>query len=821
MEDLAPLPSFPTSLGSYQYGDGEPIKTLHELRLMMFEGAVCDKPGWCAKLEQPDVVARWRAELRSTGRGRLALSDDEFEFCMEELRWRARTWCGISKPGGVEGVFASDDLLPLEALLAQQLREAAARMERRQEARGEVDWHPGSDEQVRDLVHPSLYCYRCGGTREVVAPLLREVGAPWGHLTRHIGSGSVRSQSQAAAEATRQGGLEAARRASTRRPVEPPMESKHGLVWLPSEFAISKEGRVTIQSYINNCDPKQFPDLYAAIGSVFERLVPLLEDVLTVSACSDRANWADALAAERERQQAASKRAREVAARAKASADGPEVSAATVAAAATAAREDGGGAELRLPDLNTVGRVSVGHKRACIKLPEGLEVPRYLRQRGGGDSVSHPPYNCPIWIDHQNKLTDGGCHDEEYWYDEDTGEEHLRTAQNPGPAPPRLVTPSTPPATDFVPPQPAPSRLQVRLRGRTLQVITKLSTIRLTPDKPRYNGGAWHVEGMVDESIVATGIYYFDQDNVTESSLAFRAAVSEPNYAQNDTFGVAEVFGFSDEDSLNQPRGLCATLAGRCLAWPNTLQHQVQPFQLRDTGKTGHRSILCFFVVDPNRRIRSSATCPPQQSDWLQRELVNMPNFFRLPREVLNLIMHMVQTPPPPPPVEFPSLTVTESTLARDYVCCVAGIERREFQPSSMGGTECLQDGTTVADLLQQLFPAREDVQNAKSRRGAFSLRRRVTSHFQASLTQSQQKLLTDAVAKVAETLWFDPLRDRLEQPDSRDVRSELERQNLLAALLMKTDADKCRDLLMDERGRKAKDWIGESFERPFSLCEH
>ena len=49
------------------------------------------------------------------------------------------------------------------------------------------------------------------------------------------------------------------------------------------------------------------------------------------------------------------------------------------------------------------------------------------------------------------------------------------------------------------------------LRGRKLQVITKIASIHLTPEKPRYGGGAWHVEGMVDESIVASAITYLDE----------------------------------------------------------------------------------------------------------------------------------------------------------------------------------------------------------------------------------------------------------------------------------------------------------------------
>ena len=36
---------------------------------------------------------------------------------------------------------------------------------------------------------------------------------------------------------------------------------------------------------------------------------------------------------------------------------------------------------------------------------------------------------------------------------------------------------------------------QLSLKGRTLQVIVKLANIILTPDKPCYSGGKWHVEG--------------------------------------------------------------------------------------------------------------------------------------------------------------------------------------------------------------------------------------------------------------------------------------------------------------------------------------
>lgn len=57
---------------------------------------------------------------------------------------------------------------------------------------------------------------------------------------------------------------------------------------------------------------------------------------------------------------------------------------------------------------------------------------------------------------------------------------------------------------------------------------------------------------------------------------------------------------------------------GRIITFPNTLQHRVSPFTLADPAKPGHRKILALFLVDPHRRIISSANVPPQRDDWLR-----------------------------------------------------------------------------------------------------------------------------------------------------------------------------------------------------------
>ncbi|MFJ5136488.1 DUF4246 domain-containing protein [Streptomyces sp. NPDC088707] len=173
--------------------------------------------------------------------------------------------------------------------------------------------------------------------------------------------------------------------------------------------------------------------------------------------------------------------------------------------------------------------------------------------------------------------------------------------------------PVVPDAPAFTAPEVPDASARVDLRGRGLQVIVKLATIHLTPEKPEYAGGSWHVEGMMNERIVSTGIYYWDSENITESRLGFRAALDDPEYEQNDDNGMRDVYGLEDEDALNQVLGSASTPAGRCLAFPNVLQHRVGSFRLADPTRAGHRKILAFFLVDPSERIVSTSDVPPQQ----------------------------------------------------------------------------------------------------------------------------------------------------------------------------------------------------------------
>jgi hypothetical protein len=92
---------------------------------------------------------------------------------------------------------------------------------------------------------------------------------------------------------------------------------------------------------------------------------------------------------------------------------------------------------------------------------------------------------------------------------------------------------------------------------------------------------------------------------------------------------------------LVQDIGDVVTKAHRCVAFPNLYQHQVQPFDLEDRTRPGHRKILVFFLVDPTQRVPSATEVAPQQREWVAEAMHSAGAnsvFARLPVEILTMI---------------------------------------------------------------------------------------------------------------------------------------------------------------------------------------
>ncbi|EFC42928.1 predicted protein [Naegleria gruberi] len=80
-----------------------------------------------------------------------------------------------------------------------------------------------------------------------------------------------------------------------------------------------------------------------------------------------------------------------------------------------------------------------------------------------------------------------------------------------------------------------------KLNEKKVQVIIKAANVIVTPEQGFYPGGTWHTEGD-SENILATGIYYYECENVKESVLEFRASLDEENFYDIEQDGVEQAW---------------------------------------------------------------------------------------------------------------------------------------------------------------------------------------------------------------------------------------------------------------------------------------
>lgn len=153
------------------------------------------------------------------------------------------------------------------------------------------------------------------------------------------------------------------------------------------------------------------------------------------------------------------------------------------------------------------------------------------------------------------------------------------------------------------------------LKNKQLQIIIKIGEIFLRPNE-NYPGGNWHVEGMINERIVATGIYYYDIDNIENSRLSFRQSVDEQEiimeYPQDRSKVAEYIYGFKNEKNFAQPLPNIKALNDRLLVFPNIYQHKIESFGLENKTQSGTRKTIVFFLVDPDTEIISTSMIPQQ-----------------------------------------------------------------------------------------------------------------------------------------------------------------------------------------------------------------
>ncbi|KAL2862716.1 DUF4246 domain-containing protein [Aspergillus lucknowensis] len=505
--------------------------------MLRFMESITDKPDWDEKVFREDIASKWRDEMANSGKD---VSPQMINWIIKELQWKAGEYQEL---GYIEcfdpGVIKSDIAIPSD--LQQALKDAVRPLE--DIPPEDKDYHPNSNMQVVDLVHPSLFPVIYGRTRIIADTVLG-----LNDCFESIGRGDF-SKLPCISGADPPADLVLAHETYLEEDLE---GYSRRFQWLPCDVKLTSDGECHIASYINNLHPEQHRGLYHIIDKILTRTIPLWNRSLREKL--DNHSW-------------------------------------------------------RLP------YVEVKYGETLEPEPDEAVIPK-----------------------------------NEYWEAPQRWRASFPIVQpEPG-----NFSPSEEPSGGW-------PDLQKQFAKTGLQVIVKLANIELTPERPEYGGGSWHVEGQLNERIYATAIYYYNSDNITENTLSFchcadhEYVETKVSYEQGKHTFLPAIFGFGLElvdydynSFIAQELGGVSYQEGRLLTFPNTLQHCVSPFSLVDRSKPGHRKILALFLIDPNRRVISSANVPPQKEDWFVawQNSVKQVLTPRLPRELQDIIHNDIDFKP-------------------------------------------------------------------------------------------------------------------------------------------------------------------------------
>eukprot|EP00039_Didymoeca_costata_P005367 m.80965 g.80965 ORF g.80965 m.80965 type:complete len:842 (-) comp12786_c0_seq2:90-2615(-) len=531
-------------IGTEKHRYTNPPKGTIEKILDKVSELIRQKPNWETKIEDGNITKKWLKEVKPVVKQVVKnqnynFKQNDMDYILAELKFKAEEMKDEKfRHSPVNGVYEADNLFPGD--VTEKLAEGVKKLES-----GAVDWHPGSNELVRDLVHPSLYCYvstKCSNPPDEFNPTEKSKNS---RFMMEVVKRKCNAPTEKSMEFLNQFSLNP-------KFSEDPTPL---FQWLPSDFQIDANGKVAVKSHINSLPKSKHKEMYRVLEKMVEHLVPMLERVLS--------------------------------------------------------------------DMAT----------------------RYIYTRKFSGPIISPEWEWEEfedWIKREKKKISKKIklEDDETWSENDDANELYDETKKlvKGPKCPEKYTP---PMKEM--------RVPFSLKNRTLQIIVKFANIHLTPEKPKYSGGSWHIEGAPQESIVASVIYYHDMSNITESKLSFRSPIDSEDvyYEQNDERGVQLAYDFELDDDrqakLSEPIGSIIAKKDRVVVFPNLLQHQVQPFELEDKSKPGYRKIMALFIVDPLTPILSTKHTGYLQHELFSEELHTIPPFNTLPFELILKICSFIK----------------------------------------------------------------------------------------------------------------------------------------------------------------------------------
>lgn len=163
---------------------------------------------------------------------------------------------------------------------------------------------------------------------------------------------------------------------------------------------------------------------------------------------------------------------------------------------------------------------------------------------------------------------------------------------------------------------------KIELKNRNLQIITKIVKISLTNKEDLL--GAWHVEGMSHENIVATASYTLEQDDNFDSSIYFKRM-----YSQQEVQSIVSSMPQNPPSELSKllhstlvPLGKVKIKENSLIIFPNSHIHKID---MKTSSKSKQsRTIIVFWLINPNIRITSTKDIKQQNYSLSKAHIIRL-----------------------------------------------------------------------------------------------------------------------------------------------------------------------------------------------------
>ncbi|THC87646.1 hypothetical protein EYZ11_012908 [Aspergillus tanneri] len=233
-----------------------------EVSMMRIMNSITDKPDWDQKIFDEPITTRWRIEVLGSSN---EITPKMMDWVIDELRYKAE----LFQKEGIISAF-DGDIVKSDTAISEELKKALKVAVRPLEniPDEQKDYHPGSNQQVVDLVHPSLFPLVYGRSR-----ILLDGKTGLDDYLSRSGNGEVLAVPPASTTERY------AHR--VRQFLEVPLYSQK-FQWLPCDVKFDpSSNKCHIVSYINNLRPDKHRDLYKVIEEIISQAIPLWNMSLT------------------------------------------------------------------------------------------------------------------------------------------------------------------------------------------------------------------------------------------------------------------------------------------------------------------------------------------------------------------------------------------------------------------------------------------------------------------------------------------------------------------------------------------------------------